>query len=163
MEGSTVVSLKSVILYFGILIGTASVVIAAAGDEKCDGIVIRQSAQPQAKPGQVIQYNVEVHHSGACELSGLELSDYLPQQTELLWAMPKPDLTQTSREENPEPWPVNRLMWKNRKLDPGGSISLMLSVRAPEVRTGWLRNTVCISAVNMIRKCSDIETFVRSD
>lgn len=153
------VSLKSI----GIL--ALSVVISAPSlaDDLCEGVVIRQQTVARAKPGDAVEYRISIHHSGDCVIRGMEITNYLPQDAEWLGADPQPDETQGGGFGSRDPWPVNRLKWKDRSLRPEESLELKVRIRVPEMKTGWMRNAVCVSGPGLLRRCGDVETFVRRD
>jgi hypothetical protein len=136
---------------------------AAFSQDSCEGVVIRQSTSPRARPGDEQIYRIAVHHSGSCLITGLEMIDYLPQDAEWVGADPTPDEWPGKARDRSDPWPVNRLRWEGRILAPNESIEISIIARVPEMKTGWMRNTFCVRASNLSRRCADIETFVRRD
>jgi uncharacterized repeat protein (TIGR01451 family) len=152
----------SVIRRFCIVLAVLMPVITL-GQDSCEGVVIRQSTSPGARPGDELEYRISVHHSGSCPIGNLEVTDYLPQDAEWLGADPVPDEIPSGRREGNEPWPVSRVKWVGRSLGPNETIQIRLRARVPEMKTGWMRNTVCVSGANLPRRCGDIETFVRRD
>ena len=137
--------------------------LAAIGRDSCEGVVIRQSTSPRARPGDELIFRVSVHHSGTCPIMDLEMVDYLPQDAEWISADPVPDEWPGRDREHSDPWPVNRLLWAGRSLAPNESIEISIIARVPEMKAGWMRNTFCVRATNLSRRCGDIETFVRRD
>jgi hypothetical protein len=154
------VSVARVIMVFTIVLYST---LSSFAQERCDGVVIRQQTAPRARPGQEILFQISIHHSGHCQISDMEIIDYLPQDAEWLSSDPEPDEAPTDGRESDSPLPVSRLKWKNRGLSPGSTWETRVRIRVPEMKTGWMRNTLCLTASNMNRKCSDIETFVRRD
>ncbi len=137
--------------------------VAAFSQESCEGVVIRQSTTPRARPGDEQVYRISVHQSGSCRISEMEMIDYLPQDSEWLSSDPAPNEWPGQERGRSDPWPVNRLCWVGHSLDPNGSIEISITARVPEMKTGWMRNTFCVRASNLSRRCTDIETFVRRD
>ena len=140
-----------------------SLTLSSYGSELCDGVVIRQEASPVAAPGERIDYRIWLYHSGDCQVGELEVSDYLPQGSQLILSNPEPHEFPDSHSEDSQPWPVNRLKWKDVVISSGQKWGVQLQVRLSEIRTGWIRNVVCISGESMIRRCSEVETLIRRD
>jgi hypothetical protein len=152
-----VVSITRALLAIVILLGG----MKSRAAEPCEGVGLRQSTAPSALPGEALDYRIEIHNSGLCSLRSLEVTDYLPQEAEWIEGLPLPDRVVLPGGESADPLPVNRASWVISALDPGASLSLVIRVRVPEMKKGWMRNTVCISGGQLSRKCSTIETFVR--
>jgi len=142
-----------------------AIVMPATGlaQESCEGVVIRQTTSPRARPGDELLYRISIHQSGSCRIGDLEVLDYLPQDAEWLDAIPVPDEVPSGRREGNDPWPISRVRWVGRSLAPNETLEIVLRARVPEMKTGWMRNTVCVRGANLPRRCADIETFVRRD
>jgi hypothetical protein len=133
------------------------------GQNSCEGVVIRQATSPGVRPGEDLEYRISIHHSGSCLIDDLEVVDYLPQDAEWLGAIPVPDEAPSGRRDGSDPWPVSRVKWVGRSLVPNDNLEIRLRTRVPEMKTGWMRNTVCVHGMNLPRRCADIESFVRRD
>jgi len=129
----------------------------------CEGVVLRQESTLSVKPGELLEYRISVRHFGGCSLSGIELVDYLPQAARLVAASPQPDEALPAEPGSDGTARVSRLSWRRPGIKPDEALDLAVQVRAPEAGEGWMRNVVCLSGPELLRRCTDIETFVRSD
>ncbi len=157
------VSLKSIV---GVLGFCALLIhpVGAMAEGLCEGVVIRQELPPRVSPGQTLEFAISLHHSGKCRIEGLEVVDYLPQSLTWVESRPEPDRLVVEGNEGASPTPVKQARWTQLRLEPEGSLTFRLRLKAgSEAASGWIRNTVCFSAPSIVRKCSDIETFIRSD
>jgi hypothetical protein len=118
-----------------------------------------------ARPGDQLEYRIEVSQHGNCSLQELDVVDYLPQESEWMAAIPDPLKTPDAPgdTESEAPMPVAQLRWRMSSLPEGQRLEFRVVIRVPERKPGWIRNTVCVSGVGMPRKCDVIETFVRRD
>lgn len=157
------VSLKKMVGVFGFAVMLIHPVGAKA-ESLCEGVVIRQELPPRVSPGQTLEFAITLHHSGKCRIEGLEVVDYLPQSLSWMESRPEPDRLVAEESVGDSPTPVKQARWTQLRLEPEGSLTFRLRLKAgSETASGWIRNTVCFSAPSIVRKCSDIETFIRSD
>jgi hypothetical protein len=123
----------------------------------CDGVVIRQQAPVSVTEGDELSYEIEVHNVDDCELGPVEILDFLPYGIDIRQVTP-PSAGNPGTDSPPE-W-IAKLRWEWPKIPPGGSVSMRIAGLVPQGTRGWLRNTVCVSSPQILRKCHVLETKV---
>jgi uncharacterized repeat protein (TIGR01451 family) len=136
---------------------------SAWSGERCEGLVIRQVAPATIKEGDKFTYAIRIQQAGPCDLKDLEITDYLPQGAVWLEGNPRPEELPLREGDPNDPLPVSKARWKGRVLQQGQGLELGVTLQLGEQRPGWIRNTVCVTAPSITRKCDVIETFVRRE
>ncbi|OFZ17950.1 MAG: hypothetical protein A2X94_08635 [Bdellovibrionales bacterium GWB1_55_8] len=147
------------ILFLTALAG--SLPLQTAQGASCQGVFLRQHGPTSVSPDQILSYKIQVVNEGACNLEGVQVTDYIPRRTVYREGQPTPSQVPVNSQEPRSHLPVHQVVWKDVSLPANGSTAsfeVKVMVLPPGKRT--ITDTSCVEHPNLVRTCNTIDLWV---
>ena len=127
----------------------------------CDGIFLRQLGPTSVSADQILSYKIQVVNEGACNLEGVQVTDYLPRRTLYREGQPTPSQVPSDRPAPRDHLPVHQVQWMGVHPPPrGGSAVFEVKVLVLSPGKRPITDTACLEHPSSVRICNTIDFWV---
>jgi uncharacterized repeat protein (TIGR01451 family) len=127
----------------------------------CKGVLIRLEAPTQSHVDEVIEYRIQIFNTGACQLEGLELINYLPRSSAFESATPAPSSVPDTQAKPGGPLPVPQIRWNRVTMAASDVLEFRARVRVLPPAQTLMTNTSCLEHPSFGRICQEVDTYIQ--